>query len=155
MLGQFQRADEFLLTADKSGERESRAWARQAGGVTRADILHLLGREKQAVASAVGILEETGLLPISHAYAGPVARWIAKCSEQLGRKAEAVEILGILSEELDNHDVVDQAEIVLARSWIERRNGTPWQDGRTLLERILPQLPSVTQIQLSRLGFDI
>ena len=155
MLGDAKRAEYMLHLTETSRDNESRVWARQADGVTRADVLQLLGREKQALQTAADTLMETGLRPVSHAYAGPVARWVARCGAQIGRSSEAKAVLDHLSDEVQDHDIIDQAEIVLARSWMERREGREWPHGRQLLDRILPQLPPIVVLQLSRLGFDL
>jgi len=153
MLGEVDRALQLIHNAGEHRERESRAWARQAEGVSRADILTILGRNKLALDVAAETIAEFGKKPISHAYAGPVARWVAKLGWNNGELGESIESLDHCWEGLLAYDVIDQAEIASAKVWLEKSRGREWPDGESKLQSLLNELPSAVRSQLSRLGF--
>ena len=153
MLGEQDRANGLIHEAGEHRERESRAWARQAEGVSRADVLTILGRNKLAMEVAAETIIESGKMPISHAYAGPVARWVAKIGWKKGEIEETIESLDQCWQELVAYDVIDQAEIVSAKVWLERRRGNEWSEGEQKLQSLLRELPPAVRRQLTRLEF--
>ena len=153
MLGESERANQLVHAASGHCETESRPWARQAEGVSRADILQILGSEKLALKVANETIAETGRDSISRAYVGPVARWVAILGEKDGQTEETLESLDHYWQNLSSYDMIDQAELVAARIRLERSRGTAWPEGERKMQSLLLQLPPAVANQLGRLGY--
>jgi tetratricopeptide (TPR) repeat protein len=129
-------------------------WVLQADGLMRADILQLCGDSVRALRKATEVLNSTSLKPLAWAYAGTTARWIARASEEGALGEEGLRALGEVVDEIDGLDLLDQAEILAACVWLERKTGwgTDIQVRTEKLQACLARLPGPVQAQLSRLG---
>jgi DNA-binding SARP family transcriptional activator/Cdc6-like AAA superfamily ATPase/tetratricopeptide (TPR) repeat protein len=129
-------------------------WVLQADGLMRADILQLCGDSVRAVRKAIEVLNSTSIKPLAWAYAGTTARWIARASEGGALGDEGMKALDAVVSEIDGLDLLDQAEILAACVWLERRtgSGTDIEGRKERLQACLARLPSSIQGQLSRLG---
>jgi len=153
MLGERERAHQWIDEACEYRDSESRPWARQAEGVMRADLLQILGRDRLALQVADETISETGRGAISRAHVGPVARWVVRIGERHGRPDETLECLDQYLRGLPAYDLIDQAELVAARLRLERSRGMTWPEGEAKMESLLLRLPSAVRVQLERLGF--
>jgi tetratricopeptide (TPR) repeat protein len=151
MLGENRKALEHLETFQDLDPNMRPTWNAQSVPLMTADIYLLAGQPAKAVRVAEAGFERTSFEPLSDGYAGMVARWVARVSVETGQVARGLELLGPLSEDLDSHDLLDQAEIVCGRLFLENRNGRSWESGRTLLRERLARLPGAVEDQLRRL----
>jgi tetratricopeptide (TPR) repeat protein len=127
-------------------------WVLQGYGLLRADILQLCGEYDTAAKEAREVLNHTSCEPLAGAYAGTVARWVAvNCREGIaesgGRK-----VLNTLLDELEDLDLVDQAEVLAAVTWLEEARGEGDLANRGRLLDTLKRLPDAVAHQLRRLG---
>jgi len=127
------------------------AWADQCVPLMAADVLLATGHKGEATSVALQGLDRSGLQPLTGSYAGMVARWIARIAVEGVQRENAAGVLAGLTDELQTHDAIDQAEILSARLWLEEQTGRTWRRGRDLLAQALSQLPPAVEHQLRRL----
>jgi tetratricopeptide (TPR) repeat protein len=151
MRGDISRALQRLSEVPIARPETSRAWVAQADGLLRADIYVICGEPDRAVAQASDTLEATGMLPLSRAYSGTVARWAAKTGRSGAVRCEARALLERMTAEVAQYDAMDQVEVLSARIWQLEQEGVDWQEGRAALREGLRKLPEAMEHQLRRL----
>jgi tetratricopeptide (TPR) repeat protein len=127
------------------------AWSAQAVPLMTADIYLAGGERTKASKVAITAFEETGTTPLTESHVGIVSRWIARTSEHVGGEQEASHVVGRLLDDLESHDLMDQAEIICAKLWLENRRSNNWCYGRDILADRLARLPAAVEHQLRRL----
>jgi hypothetical protein len=116
-----------------------------------ADIYLAGGEPTKASRIAIAAFEQTGTSPLTEGYAGIISRWIARTSQEVGGEQEAWRVIGRLFDDLEAHDLMDQAEITCAKLWLESKRGNNWGCGRSILAERLSRLPAAVEHQLRRL----
>jgi predicted ATPase len=140
-----------LIDSLESWETSTRPeWILQCLPLMKADILLAAGHKDKAAKMATEGLDRSGVEPLTESYAGMVARWLARLAAGRSEYPGSA-VLKDLSEDLETHDVMDQAEILAARVWLDERNGGQWSTGRELLASALARLPAAVEHQLRRL----
>jgi DNA-binding SARP family transcriptional activator/tetratricopeptide (TPR) repeat protein/ABC-type transporter Mla MlaB component len=151
MLGENRQAlSEFERLATES-DSSGRMWVEQAGGLMRADIYLLADSETKAVTIASEAFADTDWRPLSDAYAGLVARWMARTATQSEYTKYATDYLATCVRGLHRFDLIDQAEIVLARQWLRQQLRETWPEEPRILLDLLAALPAPVSDQLRRL----
>jgi tetratricopeptide (TPR) repeat protein len=152
MTGENRRAAEEAERMTMESPSGLAPWAAQCIPLMGADVLYAVGERERAIRVARDGLEISGRRPETDGYAGMVARWIA-VTAAAGRESEdALEILHELTSDIASFDLMDQAEIVCGRLWLEKKVGGVWSEGRGLLAQILGALPKPVEDQLRRFG---
>ena len=131
------------------------AWMEQAWHLGRADVLQLLGRRKDALASATQATLNGELH--SDGFAGAFARWTVMLALEHGTMPLARNQVHSLRKDLHRYDALDQAEILAASTWMgcgpdARDAVTKAAAERRKLAAKLSALPQAVSVQLSRLG---
>jgi hypothetical protein len=152
MLGENRKAIESLERFKEGHQNVGPGWNAQSVPLMTADIYMLAGESLRGTRIAMDGLGRTGFEPLSDAYAGMVARWVARISVESGAENEAMNMIGCMTENLESHDLLDQAEILCGRLLLEDCAGMEWEVGRVLLSDRLARLPSAVEDQLRRLG---
>jgi tetratricopeptide (TPR) repeat protein len=124
-------------------------WAIQSSGVLRADILQLCGEREKALRLAREVISSTGFAPLSGECPGTVARWVALASPE---DPQARKVITSLIADIERWDVVDQAEVLAAFTWLEAQSGRRAEEEMERLSQCLTKLPAPVGHQLQRLG---
>ncbi|HWA57200.1 MAG TPA: hypothetical protein VG692_08105, partial [Gemmatimonadales bacterium] len=151
MSGRTSRALEESLP-NESNLGGAPMWMIQANGLLKADILQVCGDPNGALRVARQTLEATGLAPLSTAYAGLTARWIALSTAGSPLQAKGREILEDLLARLDTLDAFDQTEVCAAMCRFQRQQGVDFRATKEELQRKLSTLPEAAAHTLHRLG---
>ncbi len=130
-------------------------WMRQGWQLQRADVLQLLGRNREALAQ-VGQLVASGNTPAS-SFAGAFARWTVLVAIAVGEPQRAQAPLKKLKSQLTSYDAVDQAEILASSWWLRsqpgmRTSAAELRHLRNQLSQLLGNMPPAVSNQLARLG---
>jgi hypothetical protein len=154
MSGETQRA---ICLAENALEDlgDSPKWVLQGYGLLSADILQLCGEGQRATKVAMETLEGIGSDPLSGAYAGTVARWVAITSIAQCTPERGLTILRGTLKEIDNLDLIDQAEVLAALRWVEVSVGSDKATEAVELIAKLGALPQAIPTQIRRLGIPI
>ena len=152
MLGETERGLKGIESLWKCSDSSWCDWQVQYAPLLLADVQHLANRHTDAVRTAIGVLKDVGITPLSEHSYGCVVRWAAMTSIEMGRVDEAVALLQDSYARIGAHDTIDQVEIVAARTWLGEQLGVEWTDGRKEVDRLLTPLPSAVRDQLCRLG---
>jgi DNA-binding SARP family transcriptional activator/predicted ATPase len=132
---------------------ESRsAWILQASMLMVSDVLYLAGEKEVAQRRANEGLQRTGRTPLAHGFTGTAMRWIERTADSHASEASALALLESLCDEIEDYDLIDQAEILCARKRIGDRMGTKRADCSPMLAGVLSRLPPAVEVQLRRLG---
>jgi hypothetical protein len=152
MQGENSRAlrefEKYAPETDLSG----RSWVVQAGQLLTADVYLLTGSAEKAAVIAGRAFRVTDSQPLSDAYAGTVARWLARTATETKNEAGALKFLAESCRSLERFDLVDQAEILSARKWLGQRLGEECRTDEEMLPTVLASLPAAVEDQLRRLG---
>jgi hypothetical protein len=127
-------------------------WIVQSAAVMVADILSVAGETGRACRVAVAGFNATGLEPLGHGYTGTVARWLGRTAASTCREDVALSVIDRLCDDLEDYDLLDQAEILCARDSLGRITGSARSNSRELLSEKLSRLPPPVEEQLRRLG---
>jgi predicted ATPase len=152
MMGENKRAVEAIEEVCRVNQGSRPPWSVQAAPLMTADIYFASGDRTKASRIAIAALGQTGIEPLTNGYAGTVARWVARTASVTGSRDDATALITALCNDLESHDLVDQAEIVCARMELEDACGRTWSDGRAILAEKLSRLPSAVEEQLRRLA---
>jgi hypothetical protein len=128
-------------------------WLWQASLLFEADILHLTGQFAAALAAARKGLDYKSLTLHSTSFAGLFARWLAMTSSAPDERRAAGVCLDSIVSKLDQHDAVDQVEILCACAHLEARRSCGSVEMRMVVKEKLAELPFPITDQLFRLGF--
>jgi tetratricopeptide (TPR) repeat protein len=152
MLGRITNAEMLLSKGNERFANQKGGGVSQAWTLYAADALALLGRDEDA--QAIGMLGTSGVNYRLHSdfYAGPYARWIAKCSFATGEIASGLERLTDQLRSLKNYDAIDQAEILNAKVWLYARIGESVADHLSEMNSRLEKFPVAVRDQLRRMG---
>jgi DNA-binding SARP family transcriptional activator/tetratricopeptide (TPR) repeat protein len=126
---------------------------KQSGHLRQADVLSLLGREKEALRAAhKGVTGEMREL-LSDSFAGPYARWSAKlaAADELDRSDARARLAHLLNRER-MFDLMDQAEVLNAKVWLDKRVGVENEEELQRMWARLAVLPIGATDELERLG---
>ncbi len=125
-------------------------WMVQAWGLWKADLLLFCGHRTEALDTALQQLEVDAFKPLSEAFAGPFARWVALTAERTQNHATASAVIKMLADRIVRYDAIDQVEILCAQHYLRSRSkplgGELPSDLRAKLEELPPSIP----IQLRR-----
>jgi len=144
-VAEFER---LVQDTDQSG----RGWVVQASQLLTADIYLLTGAGERAKQIASRALTVSDSRPLSDAYAGTVARWLARAAKEMANEAGALQWLSESSRCLERYDLVDRLEIVSANRWLKHQLGQPCADETAALPGLLATLPTAVGDQMRRLG---
>ncbi len=137
-------------------ESDSPRWLFQAHSLLRADILRLCGEENQAMRAAQETFETTGIGSSGLAFAGVVARWIAKVCLDGDKAEEGISVLGEMIGESTDYDLIDRTHTLAAYAWLCENAGLPPQRQHIIsLRESLEVLPPAVGQQLHRLGLQL
>jgi DNA-binding SARP family transcriptional activator/tetratricopeptide (TPR) repeat protein len=127
-------------------------WIQQAWELGSADVLQLLGKQAEAVDTATTATAGHKFELHSTAFVGQFARWFVFTATSLSEMNMAAERMDGWLGSLEEFDVKDQAEILIASSLLTLKSGG---DNRPLLRRVwgaLGSLPEAFTQQMQRLG---
>ena len=127
-------------------------WSAQGAPLLTADIYFAAGETARANRLAAAALERGLLQPLTNGYAGVVARWTARAAIESGGVQEGAELIAGLRQDLDLHDLLDQAELLCATLHMDRVSGANPHGHRLMLVERLSKLPNAVEHQLRRLG---
>ncbi len=155
MLGKADAALAALSEANARIPHTAPRWMMQAWHFQQADVLHIVGKKRSALATAKIALAENDFQ--SNSLAGPFARWVTLCGVASGELEAARAKLKRLRAKLDTYDAVDQVEILAAGCLLERLLGKSANTARLRAEQEklasrLVDLPAATTAQLVRLS---
>jgi len=141
---------ELDRTPTTSGD--SPEWVVQADGLQRADVLQLCWEHEKAMVVARDVFSRTTYNPTSGAFAGTTARWVTFMLLEGGNADTGQQVLDQMNADLDDLDLVDQAEVLSASTWLCERTGGDPGEKRSQLAGCLSRLPDAVAMQLHRLG---
>jgi tetratricopeptide (TPR) repeat protein len=125
----------------------SQAWA-----LYTADAYAVLGRAHEAEEQGrVGTEGNNAELRADY-YVGPYARWVARTRAHSGGFKNSEDVLNLLLSNLDRYDTLDQAEILNAKAWLNRKTGRTPLDSSEQMHARLTLLPEAITDQLGRMG---
>jgi tetratricopeptide (TPR) repeat protein len=126
---------------------------KQSWHLRQADILLLLDKEAEAMRAAKSGVTGDMCNLLSDLYAGPYARWSAKLAAVNGLdleegRARLARLLG----RMRLLDLMDQAEVLNAKVWLDKQTGGVNQDEARQMWDKLIELPIGATDELKRLG---
>jgi hypothetical protein len=152
MMGENRKALNSIEEVSEGVQSHRPTWSAQGAPLLIADIYFASGEHAKAVRTAATAFTENGIVPLTNGYAGTVARWIARTSLEMDTLRAGKIVIHGLCDDLESHDLIDQAEILCARLCLDRAGGRSWTEGRILLAERLSRLPRAVEDQLKRLG---
>jgi hypothetical protein len=141
-----------LETQERSVSDDAPEWMIQAWRLYKADVLQAMGKSAEARACARRALGYPEPQLYSTPLAGPFARWLPLVAETDLERAAARELIASLAKDIENHDALDQAEILAGLIMMEDGCG---RDSGNYLEQLrnrLLNLPEAIPAYLHRLG---
>jgi tetratricopeptide (TPR) repeat protein len=152
MLGRQQEAEAALRDATETFGTFGSSGRAQAWALHTADVYAMLGKWEQA--HCEGLRATSGVNDNVHMtrYAGPYARWVARTTVRTENARAGEEKLNNLLAKLDTLDVIDRAEVVNAKTWLDAKNGSSRMDALQQMRDHLRELPSAIEDQLAQIG---
>jgi DNA-binding SARP family transcriptional activator/tetratricopeptide (TPR) repeat protein len=151
MLGQIGKGEELIRRCEDFARIASPRFS-QAWDLYLADGYAILGKLQQAEAAGCratnGGTKEVQL----DFCVGPYARWVARTCISTRSTQEGNEKLNALLLRLAIYDVIDQAEILNARCWLDSRSGKASDERVQEMFQHLDSLPRAFCDQLRRMG---
>jgi DNA-binding SARP family transcriptional activator/tetratricopeptide (TPR) repeat protein len=142
---------DHLQEVDGQFEAGAAAWVMELWQLFKADVLAIAGSKADAVAMARKAIAFDALEPRAAHYTGTYSRWCACVAETKRERQLAAGYITRLAGDLELHDALDQAEILLALALLNdgQDRGELW--GTRLQER-LATLPPGVGAHLRRVG---
>jgi tetratricopeptide (TPR) repeat protein len=144
----------FALELGTKAVREiSQPWVRQMWELRAADVLALIGHNAEALTVARGAVTGDMLELRADSLAGPYARWSARVAISDGGSVVAVRArLEALLRRERHLDRMDQAEVLNAKVWLDKKAGMVDEEERLEMWRRLGDLPVGATNELKLLG---
>jgi hypothetical protein len=117
----------------------------------KADVLTTVGAGNEGAGTARLAIDFMALGPLAGHYIGTYCRWCARVAEKASEREAATRYIGRVAEQLDTHDALDQAEILLGMLLIgqEQFNGRSVRDE---FQHRLAALPPGVRAHFERVG---
>ncbi len=144
-------ARECLRESEQLIERSAPAWMIQLWQLFKADVLATIGAGSEGTGTARLAIDFMALGPVAGHYVGTYCRWCAHIAKKASEREAARCYMGQVAEQLDTHDALDQAEILLGMVLIgqEQFNGRPVRDE---FQHRLAALPPGVGAHFERVG---
>jgi tetratricopeptide (TPR) repeat protein len=153
VLGRVPEALAALAEGALTEAHSAHPYLRQAWRLRAADVFALLGRNKEALRSArAGVTGEMSE-PLSNKFAGVHGRWSAKVA--VAEETGAENVRGRLNRFLGTGqrlDRLDQAEVLVAKVWLDTKTGVAVEQEKAEMWRRLEALPTGIMNELRLLG---
>jgi tetratricopeptide (TPR) repeat protein len=127
------------------------SWALQAWRLYSADLCVLLGDPVEANSEASKAVSGPNGALLVDSFAGLYCRWTARLANTPERAAQALSRVEVFCARLESYDALDRVEILLAKTYLQRRLGGNYHL-RTKLRDELSRFPAPITNQLDRLG---
>jgi DNA-binding SARP family transcriptional activator/tetratricopeptide (TPR) repeat protein len=114
MRGRTQAVEETIRALEMRMEDNLPSWIQQAWHLWKADLLMLMGRKSEALATARQGVHHFGGLPLTSSFIGAFDRWLAATTQTEQERAEARRLIETHLSRLQEFDSVDQVEILCA-----------------------------------------
>ncbi len=154
MIGDFSKALAIAEEAQAQTAGEV-AWLDQAHGAIVADIFAMCGERSRSLLAASEAVDKYGGEPLSSAYAGTLARWVALVAGEAGEWNRAYAHQAERKDEMWRFDAVDRAEILSAEQWLNNRTGRQVSGGWHERMSAVSHLPSAVVHQIARCGLGL
>jgi tetratricopeptide (TPR) repeat protein len=152
MLGRDEKVEHMIrLGAERFGTVRWPGHA-QAWMLYSADALSIIGKCTEAQDQARRATTGENARLYGDFCVGPYARWIARSSIALNRQLEGHEKLEALLQSLHQYDAIDQAEVLNAKVWLDKKTGHTSLNRVKEMEEHLASLPKAVEDQIARLG---
>jgi hypothetical protein len=147
--GAIQSADQVLTLTVKGTP-----WLTHAGRLLSADIYRLCGENLKSLAIADEALSDIRLERIGHSYAGLTGRWLSIAAVESNLNTPYEEALQALVNQRHTFDAMDQAELLVAWTWMMRRQGKQYEAAiDEERDAAVAKLPPSVALEFARLGF--
>ncbi len=153
MMGRTQESLEALAEGDQVHGFPVPPYLFQAWHLRKADVLAILGREREALKSGRAGTANGMSKSQSDSFSGPHARWSARVAvaDQEGVE-QAQQMLRAQLEAGDRLDRLDQIEVLNAKVWMDAKGGVSLPAEQAEMWRGLGELPVGVTNELRRLG---
>lgn len=128
-------------------------WSRQAALLLTSDVLHVLGKRKEALEAAAAATSGELRKLQTKAYAGAWARIQARLGLSEGRFSDRLANIDGASERLASLDLIDSAEVGCAKIVLKKKLSTDFSSDAKQVELALKRLPAAVPRILELLGF--
>ena len=151
-LGNTLKAMAALEEAESALNLQLPPWLLQACATQIADAYMHCGERKQAMRLVAEMVERFGPRPLSDAHPGACARWNALLSAAAGNEAAGQQAVDPILKDLDNYDLLDQAEALAAKRFLSKGDVKLRDELTVRLLNVLARLPEETSHHLRRTG---
>jgi hypothetical protein len=152
MLQKYDRAEEVI---GKRGEEIARLGSlgfTQAWALYSADSYMTMGKVEEAHETAEPAVSRGNDQLYMDFCVGPYARWVARSGFRHGELCQASKKIDQLMERLPSYDLVDQAEILNAKIWLDSRQRHICPQQLQQMRSYLDSLPAAVGHQLRCMG---